>query len=338
MKIKETILLTGRLQIKKVIAAVLCAVFLLSGCTVDGKQVVFSFGSPFIVFSIGPLSCGKKEAKVYLANYKNIYGSIGETDLWSGDFDTTDIEEGIRHSAIYHLSRVYSLDLYAKESDITLDESERNKITQAAKEYYDSLSEKEKKTIGVHLRDIRKCYEHYVLAEKVYAQLMESVDDEVSEDEARIMDAYILYVKNEKMYKKIKEELKEGAEFEQLVSAYSQGEKGIVSFGRGTYPQNFEEAAFSLEDDEVSGGIKTDDGYYFVKCVDKYDEDLSEENKEKIIKGRKQDVFQKIIDTQNEKYYSRINTALLNKMIFGSDEEIQTDSFFSTIEDYISYD
>ena len=70
------------------IAAMLVAASLLSGCTVAGKQVFFSFTGSFTVFSIGPLSCGRTEAKVYLANYKNLYGKVGDTDLWSDDFDT----------------------------------------------------------------------------------------------------------------------------------------------------------------------------------------------------------------------------------------------------------
>ncbi len=40
-------------------------------------------------------------------------------------------------------------------------------------------------------------YEHYALAEKVYKQLMSGVDENVSEDEARIMEANVIYVTDE---------------------------------------------------------------------------------------------------------------------------------------------
>ncbi|MBR1629858.1 MAG: peptidylprolyl isomerase [Lachnospiraceae bacterium] len=322
---------------RKLSLMAVCFLLFLSGCTVGGKQVFFSIVNPFTVFSIGPLSCGTKEAKVYLANYKNIYGMVGETDLWSEEFYTSDIEDGIKRSAIYHLSRVYSLDLYARERGMELDDAESEKIEVAAKEYYDSLSEKERKAIGVRLRDIHKMYEHYALAEKVYFEVMKSVDEEISEDEARIMDAYVLFTKNKKQIPKIEKQLKEGVKFEDLVAAFSSGEKSEISFGRNTYPAEVEEEAFSLDDGEISDRIDTKDCSYWIMCVDKYNEKLSEENKNKIIETRKRNVFQKIIDEQSEKYYSRINTALLEKIHFEFDSSIRTDSFFSTIEEQISF-
>ncbi|MBQ9631943.1 MAG: peptidylprolyl isomerase [Lachnospiraceae bacterium] len=315
----------------------LAAVCLLCGCTIGGKEVFFSIENPFTVFSIGPLSCGIKETRVYLANYKNIYGTVGMTDLWSEDFDMTDIEEGIRRSAIYHLSRVYSLDLYARESGIVLDDNEKSRIATAAREYYESLNDEERRQTGVHLHDIRRMYEHYVLAEKVYFEMMKSVDEEVSEDEARIMDALVLYVRSENTIQKIRRQLDKGEDFEALLSRYSEGEKGEVSFGRGTYPKKVEQVAFTLEDGEVSESIAARDGYYIIKCTQKYDEALSEENKNRIIEERKQEVFRKIIKEQSDKYYSRINTRLVDKIHIDLDSSIHTDSFFSTIEAQLSY-
>lgn len=320
---------------RKLIAAIVVAASLLSGCTVAGKQIFFSFMGPFTVFSMGPLSCGRTEAKVYLANYKNLYGKVGETDLWDGEFDTDEVEAGLKTAAMNHLTKVYSLDLYARENDITLDDEEKNKVAAAAKEYADSLSEEDKKATGADLGKIRKMYEHYALAEKVYSMLMDSVDEEVSEDEARIMDAYILYVTDKKTYRKLTKQIQNGATFERLVSTYSEGDKGEVSFGRGTYPEAVEEVAFVLEDGEISDGIKTDDGYYFVQCIDKYNEELSEENKKKIIAGRKADLVETIVSDQHGKYDSQINVKLWERTHIDDGDEVRTDSFFATIENYL---
>ncbi len=56
-------------------------------------------------------------------------------------------------------------------------------------------------------------YEHYALAEKVYKQLMSGVDENVSEDEARIMEANVIYVTDETLAKDIATQLKNGASF-----------------------------------------------------------------------------------------------------------------------------
>ena len=322
-------------KINGIVAAVLTAC-LLCGCSIGGRQVFFSFSGPFTVFTIGPLSCGKTEAKVYLANYKNLYEKVGETDLWNGKFDVSGVGDGIRTAAINHLSEVYLLDLYAKENDIVLDEVEKKQVALAAKEYLESLDEGEQKALGVSLRNIRKMAEHYALAEKVYAQLMDSVDEEVSEDEARIMDAYVLYITDKKLYKKLAVQIKNGATFERLVSTYSEGDKGLVSFGRNTYPKAVEKKAFALEDDEISQGIKTDDGYYFVQCIDKYNEELSEENKKKIIAARKEELLRTIVSDQQEQYNSQINERLLKRIPVETDD-VKTDSFFSVMEEHLAF-
>ena len=53
-------------------------------------------------------------------------------------------------------------------------------MKQAAAEYYDSLTEAERSYSGASQSDIERMYQRYALAVKVYEQLMESVDEEIS--------------------------------------------------------------------------------------------------------------------------------------------------------------
>ena len=170
------------------------------------------------------MACSREEAKVYLANYKNLYGKIYDTDLWSEDYDTKTMEESIKDAVISHLTKVYSLDMYAQTKEIELSEEEKDKVTQAAETYYKSLNRTERKYTGASKKDITKMYEHYALAEKVYKQLMSGVDENVSEDEARIMEANVIYVTDETLAKDIATQLKNGASFDRLASSYSQAE------------------------------------------------------------------------------------------------------------------
>ena len=65
----------------------LCFSFLLTGCTIGNKEVIVSNTlNNRQVFKIGSVSCGLKEAKVYLVNYQNIYGTAYGLDLWQHDF------------------------------------------------------------------------------------------------------------------------------------------------------------------------------------------------------------------------------------------------------------
>ena len=60
----------------------LCFSFLLTGCKIGNKEVIVSNTlNNRQVFRIGNVSCGLKEAKVYLVNYQNIYGTAGMAPL-----------------------------------------------------------------------------------------------------------------------------------------------------------------------------------------------------------------------------------------------------------------
>lgn len=305
---------------------------LCTGCSFAGKEIYFSFYRPGMVFTIGDMSCPKKEAMVYLANYKNLYGRVGVTDLWDGNFDNERLEVGLKQSVINHLSKIYSLNVYAKEKGIELDDSELGKVDAAAEEYYRSLSETDKKYLNVSKSDIRAYYERYAIASKVYDGLISMVDDEISEDEARIMDAYVIHVSGESTMSDIQRQVSEGADFESLVSAYSLDRKNKTSFGRGTYPEEVEEAAFSLDDNEVSDVIETDDGYYLIKCIDKYNEELSEENKAKIVSERQSDVFNEILDKQKKQGSATVNLVVWDNLHIDEGDGVTTDGFFETIE------
>lgn len=125
---------------------VLCmALLLFGGCSVGGTKIFFASGCGWNdVFKIGGTACSQKEAKVYLMNYKNLYGVVYDTDLWSGDFDTETVENTLKEEVLQYLTRVYTLNVYAKEQDIALDSGEEDAVKQAAAEYYDSLSEAER--------------------------------------------------------------------------------------------------------------------------------------------------------------------------------------------------
>lgn len=311
---------------------------MLCGCTIDGRELVLTFGgSAFSIFKMGPLRCPDNEVRVYLANYKNIYGRVGETDLWNGGFDVARMEESIRMLSAQHLARVYSMNLYAADHGIRLDEKEEKQVKTAAAAYYASLSEAERAYMQVSERDIAGMYRRYATAQKVYAGLMDSIDEEISEDEARMMDAYVLYVTSDEAAKAVDEAIANGTAFEKLCATYSRKDKGRVSFGRGTYPQAVEDAAFALDDGEISGRIADDGGYYYVCCINKYNSELSEQNKEDIVSVRKEQAINEIISSQSRDYYSVFNGAHLDAIAFGGSGSIATDSFFSTLEMYLSY-
>ncbi|MBR5635716.1 MAG: peptidyl-prolyl cis-trans isomerase, partial [Pseudobutyrivibrio sp.] len=211
--------------LKRLCAACLVASLSMSftACTFQDKTVYFDTSSGRrTVFKIGDMKCSKKEALLYLLNEKNIYGSVDGVNLWNKNFDTDTMTGSIKDLTIEHLTKVYVLNLYAKEQEIVLTESEKKACEDAAKEYYSSLNSAERSFTGVRKKDVEQAYEKYALASKVYKELMNSVDEEVSEDEARVMEAYVLFVTDKNEAKEIQGMIDYGYTFERLAATYTE--------------------------------------------------------------------------------------------------------------------
>ena len=327
---------------KSLTAVILClalmAAGILTGCSVGSRQIYFASKSGRgNVFKIGDLSCPKEEAKVYLANYKNLYGNLYGTDLWTEEYNTEEMEGSIKDAVISHLTKVYALNVYAGQKEITLSDAEEEEVENAAKEYYDSLNRKERSYTGASKTDIREMYRRYALAEKMYIQLMDSVDSNVSEDEARVIDTYVLFVTDAKLANQIDKKIKNGATFERLASSYNELDSMKATFGRGTYDKAIEEVVFSLENDEVSAKIEADGGYYFFQCINKYNEKLSEENKSVIVEQRQKQAMEDVKTSIEKTYYSHFNAKLWDRIQAPDSADVTTNSFFTTLDSYISH-
>ena len=323
---------------KKILSMVclVCMLFSFTGCTINDHVVYFTGGTGFKnVFRIGDYKCPDKEVKLYLATYRNLYDTVGDTSIWNDGFEVDTIYDSLKKNVVSHLTRVYALNIYAEENEVTLTDKERNFVEQAAEEYYSSLSKADRKALNVSKSDVEEMYLRYALAEKVYFDLMNQVDEEVSEDEARVMDAYVLFTTKEDTANYVQQALNNGLTFMNLLNMYGTGEKGLRSIPRGTMPEEVEDVIFQMEDEQVSDCIAAEDGYYFVYCVSKYNAELSESNKANVVAKRKAQVIADLIAAQNETYYSELNESLLEKM--DVPDTIETRNFFTVLDSYLTF-
>lgn len=309
-----------------------CAV-LLSGCQIGNREVVLLKPIHFYqVFKIDDEVCTKKEAKVYLTNYMNIYGNAYGIHLWEQDLETEELEQYVKDVTVSQLSQVKCMNGIAKEQDIELSKEEKQKAAKAAETYYESLSKEERKYMGVGKSTIEDMYEEYWLARKVYQSLMKGVDEEVSDDEARVIEAMQIFVKDKSKAKEVRKRLKNGEDFTTVASTYNEKNKIEISFGREDMPQEVVKEAFELENEEISGSIETEEGYYFIKCVNKYDQELTDQNKTVILENRKEEAFHNVYDEYVAGISTVFNEKMWKKISVEPDEKVQTDTFFEVID------
>lgn len=316
--------------------ACVCALSMaLTGCQIGNKDIVVSGTlSSRQVFTLDKSACSLKEAKVYLANYQNIYGTAYTIDLWQHDFGDASLLDYVKDITLEELTRVYTMDLLAQSQEVTLSEEETAKVAEAAKEYYASLSEDETAYMDVAEADIAEYYTHYALAQKLYHSLTNGVNDEVSDDEARVMEIMQIYVTDEDRAHEVEQKLAQGDDFASVANNYNELSAIQVTVSRDDLPDEVEEVAFQLDDNAVSGMIAAGNGYYFIKCLNKYNEELTEANKSNIVEKREKEAFDDVYNEFVASLSSRLNTDLWDGIELTTDGSIQTNSFFAVFEKY----
>ena len=215
-----------------------------------------------------------------------------------------------------------------------LSEEEKEKTAQAAEEYFASLTEEETAYMGVSESDIKEYYEHYALAQKVYHSLTKAVNEEVSDDEARVMEIMQIFVSDESRANEIASRLAQGEDFATLANNYNELGSIQVNVSRDELPDAVEQIAFQMENDEVSGKITVDGGFYFIKCLNKYNQELTEANKANIVDKREKEAFDDEYNEFVSSLNSNINENLWENLELETGSGMKTDTFFEVFNTY----
>ncbi|MBO4374845.1 MAG: peptidylprolyl isomerase [Lachnospiraceae bacterium] len=343
-----------KLRIVAVAVVLLCA-FSCVSCGKNGKdkeekEIVLTTGfEENEIFFIGTERCTVPELNVYVRTSQSQYeGAFGE-EIWDRNIGTETLEQYLKRMALYRLARIKAMKLLAQQEGITLDGSESSRCKKAAEDYYASLSEKDKELMGADEDLICSMYSEFALADKVYKSITEDVNPEISDDEARTITVKQILIKtfyrdvsgnridyNEKQKREaydrastMLKRLQNGEDFDTLAERYNEDSQEVYSFDKDSaLPKEFVDTAFNMETDEVSDIIETPFGYHVLKCVSTFDREETDENKQKILEKKKEEVFCGIYDEFVQSQYSGLNDELYNATTYDRSALETDESFF----------
>lgn len=354
---------TFRKKTAAALLAVLAAVTVLAtGCRVKlnehgNTRVVLTTGfDSDEVFRIDRTSCRLPEVMVYLMNTKNQYEQAFGSQIWQASYEGETLEGNIKETVLARIARIKAMNLLAGKYEISLSEEELGSVQKAAVLYYESLSDRERELLGVDEKLLCTMYEEYALAGKVYDYLIADINPEISDDEARTITVQHILIKTYSLneagervpysdaakreaYQKADEALKkaqEGEDFTSLITEYSEDSNSSYSFGKGTMDESFEEAAFNLGTDEISGIVESQHGYHVIKCISTFDRDETDRNKVKIVEQRRREVFNEEYSGFVEGLTRNLNEKLWETVGFIGDGEVTTSSFFEVYKEVFS--
>ena len=335
----------------KTISALVVSIVFLSSCA---KTVVVTDGfSEGEVFRINTASCSRAEMNVYLTNMANAYESTFGKEIWETNAGNTTIEDAFKETVLAKVTRIKVLNLMAKSEKVSLSSDEKKSVKKAAKAYMKTLSKKEKTQLGADEDLIYQMYLEYALAEKVYNSIVDEVDFEISDDDARSIIVQEIFIKTyhedshgrltdyspsakkeaRERALEIREKAVTGADFESLCALYNEDDESTHAYRRGEMPESFEEKAFELEEGEISDIITTEDGYYILKCISTYERKATNENKEAIINEAKRKAFEENYNEYLPNIIANLNEKEWNSIAIIHDSEVTTDSFFDIYTD-----
>lgn len=349
--------LCGKKKPRIVLAALLAVLALsLTGCGLkeDFSRVVFTTGfGRDEVFRIGRSSCTLPEFMVYLVNTQNQYENVYGEQIWNVEADGVTLEDNVKDTVLAKLAQIKTMYLMAKERDVELDEGEKQQVEAAAQAYYGSLSEQERQVMGADLDLIRQLYTEYAMAEKVYNRIIEGINPEISDDEARTITVEHILIRtcttdgtgkridySESMKRECYEQilqLREQAvngeeDFAELAAKYSEDENLRYSFRKGETDPVLEEVAFKLGNGEISDVVELEGGYHLIRCVSTFDREETDANKLKIVEERRGQVFGGEYDAFVETLVRSMNEELWQEIALVHDREVNTDDFFAVYE------
>lgn len=319
-------LFRGRVGFILLAVVVLCCLgMMIQGCAKNdkGTKVVFTKKlEKNEVFRVGDEICKSSEMKVFLSTTRHEYESVYGEKIWNTSLNGVTLEENVKKSVLEKVAQIKSMYLLAKNKGIELDETEKSLTEAAAKDYFGRLSAVQKEEMEITLEQLTELYEEYALAHKVYRKVIEDVNPEISDDEARIVTVQQILIKTKEKdasgnmvdmltaQKQEKYELacdiwamatEQKKSFEDLASKYNQEPDLTISFGKGEVDPAVEAAAFQLETNEISAVVESPEGYHILKCISTFDQEETKVNKQRLLEAKRNEVF-------GEEYGSFVNT------------------------------
>ena len=338
-----------------ILATILIMVMLLAGCgDLSDVRVVMSVGmSKDEVFRVDDMTCSRTEMLVYISNIAGEYVDVYGRDIFEASVEGETLGENVKQLALAKVSQVKVINLLALDRGVEPTEELLSVINEATDEYLESISEETLSRYQIDRDKIYDMYYEYGMSKLMYSTIIKDINPEISDDEARTITVeHILlktfdidengnrveldsFTKEEK--KRLAEELVQriegGENFETLAAEYSEDENLTYAFGKGEMDAVFENAAFNLSSGEVSGVVETEFGYHIIKCISTFNREITDENKVKILKNRRDQAFRDIYDDFEENVSRELNDKIFDSLPDMKDERIGSKNFFDVFED-----
>lgn len=326
----------------------------LTGCSsFDNDDVVATVGQDEITAGMANFFARMQQAQ-YETYYAGMMGTTGDA-MWSQEVDEegTTYEESVKESLLTSLENLYLLKQHASEYEVVVTDEEMKKIQEAAAKFDEDNSLEDKEVVSGYKKYIEEFLRMATLQQKMEAPMKAGVNEDVSDEEAAQKSMKYVYFpysttdaegNKTDMTEEEKETLKataqtfaenlKASEAKDIDAAAAEGgyEVQTATFDSESVSPDAEliKAVDALETEgETTDVIESEYGLYVGKLVSLLDREATDQEKKSIIEQRKQEQYDKLIETwrketeitENKKVWDKIDFEKQGVTIKQSEEQ-----------------
>ena len=296
-------------------------VFVLSGC---------KNGFPKMPETRENQDYPKAQAMIVVATERNRYEKTYTDQIWDVTLENGQTFETYLLDQVQNfLKDLKTMNLLARDQEISLTSAEKDQIHQLSESYFNSLTSGDLAYMGITEEDVETMYQQYYIANKAVGQLTEEIDLEVSDSDAKVIEVLQIQVSDQEAAQKIYERVTDGNEAKE-VSEDTEIDRKI---GRGEYAAALETAAFELENGQISPVTEYNGNYYIFQCVNDYDVEATQERKTRLYETRKNQAFRQIYSSFQQENKVNFSDEMWSDIHFDANNQTETDNFFTLYQE-----
>lgn len=282
------------------------------------------------------------ECKIIIGSERNRYQNALGQNIWNlpvknqhestyGPYFISKIKE--------FLQDIKTLNLMASRTGIIVTSTEMDTIRTVSNEFYDALTPEDIQFMGnCTVDDVIHIYTEYFLACKTADYLISDTDLEVSDAEVKVINIQAIVTSDAAKAQELLELVNvEGANFAYYARQNSEDTEIEKTLSKSDKTDAVSEAAFSLEEGQISGIVEEDGKYYIIKCIDAYDEAATLDRKAKLESVLKSNAFFEEYDEYKSQHIVRFRAPFWDNIDLNAYSESKAENFFSLFDENISF-
>lgn len=277
----------------------------------------------------------KAQAMIVVATERNRYEKTYTDQIWNVTLENGQtFETYLLDQVQSFLKDLKTMNLLAKNQEISLTSAEKDRIHQLSEIYFNSLTSGDLAYMGITEEDVETMYQQYYIANKTVGQLTEEIDLEVSDSDAKVIEVLQIQVSNPETAQTAYARVTDGNEdFQTVAKEVSEDVEIDRKIGRGEYVAVLENAAFNLETGQISPVTECDGKYYIFRCVNDYDADATQERKTRLYETRKNQAFRQIYSSFQKENQVNFSDEMWSDIYFDENDQTETDNFFTLYQE-----